>query len=250
MRSAKGDSAGAIRDAERALAAGRALEDPQALFFVLAGCTHVFVLESESDRAIALAREFLDALGRGVGLQFAVINLPAFVSALVTLDLVPGARWCARRAARDPVDGGSARLCAGRFRGRRRDPAPNGLEAGGSRSPRFAPQSNSSPRAAPRRRTSSSSRRSRSIGRSTQRASCASARRCSQPRPRVSPPLSLESLRASLHRPVHNGGRPRRRFGSARGGRRASRTPRRSPDRLPRRPRPPRGGRRGQARSA
>ncbi len=89
MRSARGDSAGAIRDAERALAAGRALDDPQALFFVLAGCTHVFVLESENDRAVALARELLDALGRGVGLQFAVINLPAFVSALATLDLVP-----------------------------------------------------------------------------------------------------------------------------------------------------------------
>ena len=89
MRSAKGDSAGAIRDAERALAAGRALDDPQALFFVLAGCAHVFVLESENDRAVALARELLDALGRGVGLQFAVINLPAFVSALATLDLVP-----------------------------------------------------------------------------------------------------------------------------------------------------------------
>ena len=89
MRSAKGDSAGAIRDAERALTAGRVLDEPQALLFVLAGCTHVFVLESESDRAVALARELLDALSRDVRLQFAVVNLPAFVSALVTLDLVP-----------------------------------------------------------------------------------------------------------------------------------------------------------------
>jgi tetratricopeptide (TPR) repeat protein len=89
MRAAKGDSAGSIRDAERALAAGRALDDPQALCFVLAGCAHVFVLESENARAFALARELLDALGDGVGLQFAVINLPAFVSALASLDLVP-----------------------------------------------------------------------------------------------------------------------------------------------------------------
>ena len=89
MRAATGDSAGAIRDAERALAAGRALDEPQALLFVLAGCTHVFVLEAESDRAVALARELLDALSRDVRLQFAVVNLPAFVSALVTLDLVP-----------------------------------------------------------------------------------------------------------------------------------------------------------------
>ena len=62
---------------------------PQALLFVLAACTHVFALESESDRAVALARELLDALIRGVRLQFAVVNLPTFVSALVTLDLVP-----------------------------------------------------------------------------------------------------------------------------------------------------------------
>jgi tetratricopeptide (TPR) repeat protein len=89
MRSARGDSAGALEDAESALAAGRALDDPQALLFVLAGCAHVFVLESEPDRAVALARELLDALGRGVRLQFAVINLPAFVSALVALDLAP-----------------------------------------------------------------------------------------------------------------------------------------------------------------
>jgi tetratricopeptide (TPR) repeat protein len=86
MRSARGDSAGAIRDAERALAAGRALDDPQALLFVLAGCAHLFVLESVNDRAVALARELLAALDRGVQLQFAVINLPAFVSALVTLE--------------------------------------------------------------------------------------------------------------------------------------------------------------------
>jgi hypothetical protein len=67
---------------------------------------------------------------------------------------------------------------------------------------------------------------------------------------RASPLLSFRSLRAGLHRPVHNGGRPRRRCGSARDGRRASRTPRRTPDRSLRRPRSPRGGRRGQARSA
>ena len=89
MRSAKGDSGGALSDAERALAAGRALDDAQTLFFVLAGCTHVFALESENDRALELALELLDALSRGVGLQFAVINLPTFVSALAMLDLSP-----------------------------------------------------------------------------------------------------------------------------------------------------------------
>ena len=132
MRSAKGDSAGAIRDAERALAAGRALEDPQALLFVLAGCAHVFLLESEHDRAVVLARELLDALGRDVQLQFAVINLPAFASALATLDLATELVGALAGQLETPWTEAVRAYVAGRFRGRRRDPAPNGLEAGGS----------------------------------------------------------------------------------------------------------------------
>ena len=90
MRSARGDSAGAIRDAERALAAGRALDDAQALFFVPCGLhARLRPRVGESTGLVALARELLDALGRGVGLQFAVINLPTFVSALAMLDLSP-----------------------------------------------------------------------------------------------------------------------------------------------------------------
>jgi class 3 adenylate cyclase/tetratricopeptide (TPR) repeat protein len=87
IRLGRGDPAGAIRDAESALAAGRAVADPQAVYFVLAACAHVFSLASGRGRAVPLAREFLDALNRGVGMQFAVVNLPSFASAALRLDL-------------------------------------------------------------------------------------------------------------------------------------------------------------------
>jgi hypothetical protein len=87
MRLGRGDPAGAIRDAESALAAGRTVAEPQALYFVLPACAHVFSLTSGRGRAVPLAREFLEALSRGVGMQFAVINLPTFAAAALRLDL-------------------------------------------------------------------------------------------------------------------------------------------------------------------
>jgi hypothetical protein len=87
MRLAGGDPAGAIRDAENALAAGRTAAEPQALYFVLPACAHVFSLTSGRGRAFPLAREFLEALSRGVGMQFAVINLPSFAAAAFRLGL-------------------------------------------------------------------------------------------------------------------------------------------------------------------
>jgi class 3 adenylate cyclase len=87
MRLGQGDPAGAVRDAESALAAGRAVAEAQALYFVLPACAHVFSLASGRGRAVPLAREFLEALSRGVGMQFAVINLPTFASAALRLDL-------------------------------------------------------------------------------------------------------------------------------------------------------------------
>jgi class 3 adenylate cyclase len=80
MRLARGDSSGAIRDAESALGAGRAVADAQAVYFVLPACAHVFFLAGERDRAVPLVLEFIEALRRGVSLQFAVINLPVFAS--------------------------------------------------------------------------------------------------------------------------------------------------------------------------
>ena len=88
IRLARGDQPGAISDAENALALGREIADPQALFYALPACAHVFSLSSGSDRAVPLARELLAALGRGENMQFAVITLPAFASTAFRLDLV------------------------------------------------------------------------------------------------------------------------------------------------------------------
>jgi class 3 adenylate cyclase len=87
MRLAKDDRTGAIGDVETALALGRAVADPQALYFVLAAAAHLLAFASEPSRAIPPARELLDALSAGVGIQFAVINLPAFASAARRLGL-------------------------------------------------------------------------------------------------------------------------------------------------------------------
>jgi tetratricopeptide (TPR) repeat protein len=87
LRLAKDDVAGAMADAERALAAGRANAEVQATSFTLASCAHVFALASHTERAAVLAHELLESLRRGVRMQFAVINLPAFASAAVRLGL-------------------------------------------------------------------------------------------------------------------------------------------------------------------
>ena len=85
MRAGRGDSAGAISDADSALPLGRALADPQALYYVLPACAHVLTRVSEGERAVPLVDEFLEVLDSGVRLWFAVIELPAFVSTAVAL---------------------------------------------------------------------------------------------------------------------------------------------------------------------
>jgi class 3 adenylate cyclase len=87
LRLAKGDADGAIADAEAALAAGRANAEVQAVYFVLAAGAHVFSIASGRERALAVARELLESLRRGIDMQFAVINLPLFASAAVRLGL-------------------------------------------------------------------------------------------------------------------------------------------------------------------
>ena len=87
MRLATGDAAGALDDAEKTLELARAVEDPQAVYFALAGCAHVFALTGERERALSLARELMDALARGIDMQFAVINLPHFAAAARELGL-------------------------------------------------------------------------------------------------------------------------------------------------------------------
>jgi len=87
MRVARGDFAGAMRDAESGLATGRAIADPQAVYFVLPACAHIFFLAGEHDRAVPLVRELIEALESGVHVQFAVINFPLFASAARQLGL-------------------------------------------------------------------------------------------------------------------------------------------------------------------
>ena len=87
MRAARGDFAGAMRDAESGLAAGRALADPQAVYFVLPACANIFSLAGEHDRAVPLVRELIEALESGLDVQFAVINFPVFAAAARHLGL-------------------------------------------------------------------------------------------------------------------------------------------------------------------
>jgi len=87
MRLARGDLAGAMRDAESGLAAGRALADPQAVYFVLPACANIFSLAGEHDRAVPLVRELIEALESGLDVQFAVVNFPLFAAAARHLGL-------------------------------------------------------------------------------------------------------------------------------------------------------------------
>jgi class 3 adenylate cyclase/tetratricopeptide (TPR) repeat protein len=87
MRLAADDTAGAVDDAERALGLGRAVADPQAVYFVLPACAHVFANTGDPEGATALARELIDALRDGVYVQFAVINFPILASVARQLDL-------------------------------------------------------------------------------------------------------------------------------------------------------------------
>ena len=87
MRAARGDLAGAMRDAGSGLAAGRALADPQAVYFVLPACANIFSLAGEHDRAVPLVRELIEALEGGLDVQFAVVNFPVFAAAARHLGL-------------------------------------------------------------------------------------------------------------------------------------------------------------------
>jgi DNA-binding SARP family transcriptional activator len=87
IRLARGDRAAAIRDAERALAAGRATAETCPLYFTLASSAHVLSTASRREQATSLAGEFLEALHRRVPLGYAAINLPTFTAAARRLDL-------------------------------------------------------------------------------------------------------------------------------------------------------------------
>jgi DNA-binding SARP family transcriptional activator/class 3 adenylate cyclase len=87
IRLARADSAGAVDDTERALAAGLPLAESQVSYFVLAASTHVYSVTSRHEQAAGRADEFLNALNRGEPIGFGMINLPIFAAAAVRLDL-------------------------------------------------------------------------------------------------------------------------------------------------------------------
>ncbi len=88
LRLARGDTAGAVEDAERALEFVAAIPDPQARYFTNALCAHVFAALSRPEEAIRLVQEVLDDLHRGIGLAFASIGLPSLASAALRLGLL------------------------------------------------------------------------------------------------------------------------------------------------------------------
>ena len=76
-----------IADADAALASGREIDEVQAVCFALAAGAHVFAVAGEPSRATELAGELLDSLRGGVGMQFAIINLPLLAAAARRLGL-------------------------------------------------------------------------------------------------------------------------------------------------------------------
>jgi tetratricopeptide (TPR) repeat protein len=83
---ARGADAEALADAERAMAHGRSIDDPQVAHYLLPLGTYVLSVLGRTEAA-ALAREFLEVVRSGVELQFAVITLPAFAAAARRLGL-------------------------------------------------------------------------------------------------------------------------------------------------------------------
>jgi class 3 adenylate cyclase len=89
IRLARGDTAGAVADAERALEHVAAIPDPQARYFTNALCAHVFAESSRLEQAARLVQEIGDDLLRGVGLAFAAVALPSAASAALRIGLLP-----------------------------------------------------------------------------------------------------------------------------------------------------------------
>jgi ATP/maltotriose-dependent transcriptional regulator MalT len=87
IRLSRGDTQGALDDAERALAQRRVIADPQVAYLVAGLGADVLSLAGDRDSARAVAGEYLDVLRRRGELQFAVITLPAFAAAAERLGL-------------------------------------------------------------------------------------------------------------------------------------------------------------------
>jgi hypothetical protein len=67
IRLGRDDLAGALADAERAIALARLTKDPQSVYPTVVTCTHVFCERGDTARASQLADEFLAELRVGTG---------------------------------------------------------------------------------------------------------------------------------------------------------------------------------------
>ena len=115
IRLARGDLDGAIADAEASLAAGRAVADPQAVYFVLPVAAHVLSHTAANARAVLLAREHIDELARGVSMQFAMVNLPVLGRAARRLGLAGTLDDALERRTRVPWTDASRAYARGEF---------------------------------------------------------------------------------------------------------------------------------------
>jgi class 3 adenylate cyclase/tetratricopeptide (TPR) repeat protein len=75
IRVARGESAGAVNDAERGVELARGIEDPQALHSVLAMASFIFVLTDNDQRAHETVREALDAFRSLHKLGFTAVEM-------------------------------------------------------------------------------------------------------------------------------------------------------------------------------
>jgi tetratricopeptide (TPR) repeat protein len=114
IRLARSDLDGARGDAEASLTAGRALE-PQALYFALPLAAHVLSHVPADDRAVSLAREHIDDLGRRVSMQFAIVNLPLLGQAARRLGLAGELDDALERQARVPWTDATRAYARGEF---------------------------------------------------------------------------------------------------------------------------------------
>jgi hypothetical protein len=123
IRLARGEIEGRIEEADRALALAERAKDPQILYGTLADAAHVLHDAGETERAVALAWEYLDALeaGQRIGFSVSAAHVASWTlaaagrgdqiaAALEQLQIFPWARAGAAFGRGDPVT--AADICA------------------------------------------------------------------------------------------------------------------------------------------
>jgi class 3 adenylate cyclase len=89
IRLARGETQGALADADAARAAGLEVGEIQAISFTSTGSAWVFSYAGRSEQALDTIREVISVIAAGINLQFGVLNAPMLASAAVRLGLGP-----------------------------------------------------------------------------------------------------------------------------------------------------------------